>query len=107
VLKRGEFNRFKFYDHCKSYIASPPDVLRIDTKFVAEYAIPNVCGVIITTNHKSDMLSEAQLALITSLVNSSVVTLAIVAAIRLPFRSGGQVFRRIEIRNARHRESFH
>src|SRR4029077_15503342 len=28
----GEFDRFKFYDHLKSYIAAPPDVLRIDEK---------------------------------------------------------------------------
>ncbi|MBT1511784.1 PriCT-2 domain-containing protein [Bradyrhizobium sp. SRL28] len=50
----GEFDRFKFYDHTKSFIAAPPDVLRIDEKHRNEYAIPNVCGVIITTNHKSD-----------------------------------------------------
>ena len=50
----GEFDRFAFYDHMKSIIAAPPDVLRIDEKNRAEYAIPNVTGVIITTNHKSD-----------------------------------------------------
>ena len=50
----GDFDRFAFYDHMKSYTAAPPDVLRIDEKNRQEYAIPNVCGVIITTNHKSD-----------------------------------------------------
>ena len=50
----GEFDRFAFYDHMKSITAAPPDVLRIDEKHRAEYAIPNVTGVIITTNHKSD-----------------------------------------------------
>ncbi len=50
----GEFDQFKFYDHMKAYIAAPPDVLRVDEKHVHEYAIPNVCGVIITTNHKTD-----------------------------------------------------
>jgi hypothetical protein len=50
----GEFDRFAFYDHLKSIIAAPPDVLRIDEKHRAEYAIPNITGVIITTNHKSD-----------------------------------------------------
>jgi hypothetical protein len=50
----GDFDRFAFYDHMKSIIAAPPDVLRIDEKHRQEYAIPNVCGVIITTNHKSD-----------------------------------------------------
>src|SRR5215471_11347651 len=28
----GEFDRFQFYDHMKNYIASPPDVLRVDEK---------------------------------------------------------------------------
>jgi Family of unknown function (DUF5906) len=50
----GEFDRFAFYDHLKAFTAAPPDVLRIDEKNRAEYAIPNVAGVIITTNHKAD-----------------------------------------------------
>ena len=50
----GEFDRFKFYDHSKAYIAAPPDVLRVDEKHLHEYSIPNVSGVIITTNHKTD-----------------------------------------------------
>ena len=48
----GEFDRFAFYDHMKSITAAPPDVLRVDEKHRQEYSIPNVCGVIITTNHK-------------------------------------------------------
>jgi hypothetical protein len=50
----GEFNRFAFYDHMKSYTAAPPDVLRCDEKNLREHAVMNVCGVIITTNHKAD-----------------------------------------------------
>jgi Family of unknown function (DUF5906) len=50
----GDVNRFQFYDHMKAYTAAPPDVLRIDEKHLPEYAIPNCCGVIITTNHKAD-----------------------------------------------------
>jgi hypothetical protein len=50
----GDVDRFRFYDHMKAYTAAPPDVLRIDEKNLREYAIPNCCGVIITTNHKSD-----------------------------------------------------
>lgn len=38
----------------KSIIAAPPDVLRINEKHLREYYIPNLCGVIITTNHKTD-----------------------------------------------------
>jgi hypothetical protein len=50
----GDFDRFAFYDHMKALVAAPPDVLRLDEKHRAEYAIPNVTGIIITTNHKSD-----------------------------------------------------
>lgn len=50
----GDKDRFQFYDHMKTYTASPPDVLRIDEKNLREYSIFNCCGVIITTNHKAD-----------------------------------------------------
>ena len=50
----GEYDRFSFYDHMKTYIAAPPDTLRVDEKNLREYNIPNVCGIIITTNHKND-----------------------------------------------------
>jgi hypothetical protein len=50
----GDVDRFQFYDHLKGYIASPPDVLRVDEKNLREYSIPNLVGVIITTNHKAD-----------------------------------------------------
>jgi len=50
----GDTDRFAFYDHLKAYTAAPPDVLRCDEKNLREHNIPNVCGVIITTNHKAD-----------------------------------------------------
>jgi hypothetical protein len=50
----GEFDRYAFYDHMKAYTAAPPDVLRVDEKNLREHSILNCCGVIITTNHKSD-----------------------------------------------------
>ena len=50
----GDVNRFAFYEHMKPYLAAPPDVLRCDQKNLREYSVPNVCGVIITTNHKTD-----------------------------------------------------
>jgi hypothetical protein len=50
----GEVNRYQFYDHLKAYTAAPPDVLRVDEKNIREYSVLNCCGVIITTNHKSD-----------------------------------------------------
>lgn len=50
----GAVDRFGFYDHMKTYTAAPPDVLRVDEKHAREYSVFNVCGVIITTNHKTD-----------------------------------------------------
>lgn len=50
----GDVDRFAFYDHMKTYTAAPPDVLRVDEKHLREYYVFNVCGVIITTNHKTD-----------------------------------------------------
>jgi DNA polymerase III delta prime subunit len=47
----GDVDRFKFYEKCKIYMASPPDVLRVDEKNIKEYYVPNVMGFIITTNH--------------------------------------------------------
>jgi len=50
----GDVDRFAFYDHMKAYTASPPDVLRVDEKHVRAYPVFNLCGVIITSNHKTD-----------------------------------------------------
>jgi hypothetical protein len=50
----GDVDRFSFYDHTKSYIAAPPDVLRVDEKNLREHYIINCLGLIITTNHKTD-----------------------------------------------------
>lgn len=50
----GDVDRFAFYDHMKVYTAAPPDVLRCDEKHIREHAVMNVCGVIITSNHKTD-----------------------------------------------------
>jgi phage/plasmid primase-like uncharacterized protein len=50
----GDVDRYAFYDHMKIYSASPPDVLRCDEKNLREHAVFNVCGVIISSNHKSD-----------------------------------------------------
>jgi len=52
----GEANRFQVYEHCKTLLAAPPDVLRVDRKNVQEYAVPNVVGVVFTTNRPTDAL---------------------------------------------------
>jgi hypothetical protein len=49
----GDVDRYAFYEHMKVYTAAPPDVLRVDEKHLRENEVPNVCGVIITTNHKT------------------------------------------------------
>lgn len=50
----GDVNRYALYDHLKIYTASPPDVLRCNEKYVRQYSVLNVCGVVVTTNHKTD-----------------------------------------------------
>ena len=50
----GEINRYAFYEHCKPLIAAPPEVLRCDEKNIHEYSVPNVTGVIITSNYLTD-----------------------------------------------------
>lgn len=49
----GEINRPQFYEHLKQIIAAPPDVLYINEKNKQQYYIPNLTGVVITTNHKA------------------------------------------------------
>jgi Family of unknown function (DUF5906) len=50
----GDRDRYAFYDHMKAYTAAPPDVLRVDEKYLREISVPNVCGAIITSNYKTD-----------------------------------------------------
>jgi hypothetical protein len=38
----------------KIYAAAPPDVLRCNDKYIRQHYVPNVLGLIITTNHKTD-----------------------------------------------------
>jgi hypothetical protein len=50
----GDVDRYQFYEAMKVYCAAPPDVIRVDEKNLREYGVTNCCGVVITTNHKSD-----------------------------------------------------
>ena len=50
----GDISRYAFYEHLKPLMAAPPDVLRVDQKHIHEHAVFNVCGVILTTNYKTD-----------------------------------------------------
>lgn len=49
----GDFDRYRFYEHMKELTAAPPVVLRVDEKNRQEYYVPNLCGVMLTTNHKT------------------------------------------------------
>ncbi|MBR1238472.1 primase-helicase family protein, partial [Bradyrhizobium sp. AUGA SZCCT0182] len=50
----GEVNRFTFYDRLKTMQATPPDVTRINAKYVPQYYALNVAGIILTTNYRFD-----------------------------------------------------
>ena len=52
----GEVDRFAFYEHMKTLLASPPDVLLVDEKNLREHYVQNVCGTIITTNYRTEAL---------------------------------------------------
>lgn len=47
----GDIDRYKLHERLKTIIAAPPESLRIDEKNTPEYQIPNVVGVLITSNH--------------------------------------------------------
>jgi hypothetical protein len=47
----GDMTRHEFYERIKNLSAAPPDVLPVNQKHLPEVYVPNVCGVIVTTNH--------------------------------------------------------
>lgn len=51
----GDMSRFAQYEHCKTLLAAPPDVLRCNEKNLREHAVFNVVGVIFTTNHRDGL----------------------------------------------------
>ena len=52
----GEKDRFEFYDHTKTWMASPPETLWVADKNVKAHPVLNCTGIIISTNHKTDGL---------------------------------------------------
>jgi hypothetical protein len=52
----GDLDRYGFYERNKAYTAAPPDVIRVDEKYVQEYPVFNVCGVVLTSNYKTSGL---------------------------------------------------
>lgn len=52
----GDSNRFAFYEHMKNYTAAPPEFLAMERKYVDMTHVPNIVGVVYTTNHQNDGL---------------------------------------------------
>jgi Family of unknown function (DUF5906) len=48
---RGRIDRYALHDHMKPLLTTPPETHRINRKYLPEYTIFNLVGVIITTNH--------------------------------------------------------
>jgi|GEM_PF-1632553 len=47
----GDTDRYRLYEHMKVLTAAPPSVLMVDEKHLRQYMIPNLCGVVVTSNH--------------------------------------------------------
>jgi hypothetical protein len=50
----GDVSRYAFYEHMKTIQAAPPDVVRVNGKYIPQHYVRNVTGAIITTNHRFD-----------------------------------------------------
>jgi hypothetical protein len=50
----GRIDRYALYERTKIYAAAPPDVLPCVDKYIRRFYVPNVLGMVITTNHKTD-----------------------------------------------------
>jgi 5S rRNA maturation endonuclease (ribonuclease M5) len=55
----GEVSRYAFYESTKVLLASPPDVLAVNEKFLPRFNIPNVVFVVFTTNHRDALYLPA------------------------------------------------
>jgi Family of unknown function (DUF5906) len=55
----GDVNRYAFYDHTKTILATPPDVIRVNAKYMPQHYVVNVAGVIYTTNHRDGLYLPA------------------------------------------------
>jgi hypothetical protein len=48
----GQLTQYAIYDKSKTLIAAPPYTTTINSKYLKKYVVPNVCGVVMTTNYK-------------------------------------------------------
>jgi hypothetical protein len=56
VKDLGDVDRYSFYEACKTLMASPPDTLRCNPKFVKPFHVMNVTSPIMTSNYKVSAL---------------------------------------------------
>src|SRR5262245_25374166 len=52
VGERGATDLYRLNDHMKDMLATPPETLRINEKYINEYYVLNLAGMIITTNYR-------------------------------------------------------
>jgi hypothetical protein len=52
----GKVNRYALYERVKLYAAAPPDVISCTDKWTKRHWVPNVLGLILCSNHKTDGL---------------------------------------------------
>jgi hypothetical protein len=50
--EQGRIDRYGLYDHTKNMLVTPPNMLRINEKYIREYYIVNCFGMVITSNHR-------------------------------------------------------
>lgn len=55
-MGEGRFDRYQFYERTKTLMASPPETLSVQEKYLKRYSILNLVGLIITTNNKTNGL---------------------------------------------------
>ena len=56
----GDVTRRALYEHTKTLLVTPPNVLRCNEKYLREHAVFNVIGVIVTTNYPDSLHLPAE-----------------------------------------------
>jgi hypothetical protein len=57
--EQGRIDRYGLYDHLKSILATPPNTIRVNEKYIREYWIWNCFGMVITTNYRDALYLPA------------------------------------------------
>jgi hypothetical protein len=55
----GDQTRVEFYERAKTLTAAPPPMLPANEKYLKLHYVPNVCGVIVTSNHLDGLFLPA------------------------------------------------